>query len=74
MADLHPVGSFSNSIAYNINSLGQIVGSATTSGGSVLCFRTVPGERITFARDDLGNLGFAYCEAFGVNNLDIKDS
>ena len=59
---------FISSNAHGINNTGQIVGSVTNGIGQTLCYRTVPGENITFFRDDLGNLGAAFCQAQSVNN------
>lgn len=68
MVDIH-TGPYVSSTAYKINASGQIVGTVTTAGGNNLCYRTVPGQNITFSRDDLGNLGGGFCSAFGINTF-----
>ena len=71
MTDLHPGTSFSNSIAVGINNVGQIVGTVTVgpafSPTDTICFRTTPGDNITFPRDDLGSLGAGFCTARAIN-------
>jgi len=71
MADLHPGASFSNSIAVGVNNIGQIVGTVTVgpafSPTDTICYRTTPGDNITFPRDDLGSLGGGFCSARAIN-------
>jgi probable HAF family extracellular repeat protein len=62
-------GTFSE--AWGINDIGQVVGWADTSLGPNSprhAFRTAANQPINPATDDLGTLGGAYSEAWGVNN------
>ena len=71
MVDIHPAGAYDSSIAVDVNSAGQIVG--TVSVGPAFnptaqhCYRTTPGQSIQLPADSLGNLGAAFCNARGVN-------
>lgn len=71
MTDLHPGASFATSVAVGINSVGQIVGTVTVgplfAPTDTLCYRTTPGDIITFPRDNLGSLGGGFCTARAIN-------
>jgi len=73
MADIHPAGSYSSSIAVDVNTLGQIVGTVNVgpvfSPTAQYCYRTVAGQNIQLPADSLGNLGGAgpFCNARGIN-------
>lgn len=72
MVDIHPAG-YSSSIAVDINSAGEIVGTVTVGAPfaptAQYCYRTVPGQSIQLPTDSLGNLGGAgpFCSARGIN-------
>jgi probable HAF family extracellular repeat protein len=64
------VGSTStNTFAWRINDLGQVVGSADNLEGETRAFRTAPNSRINPLTDDLGTLGGSESRANGINNL-----
>ena len=73
MASIHPAGPYTSSIAVDINTLGQIVGTVTAgpafSPTAQYCYRTVAGQNITLPADSLGNLCGAgpFCAARGIN-------
>lgn len=71
MVDIHPAGAYDSSIAVDVNSAGQIVGTVSIgpafSPTAQHCYRTTPGQSIQLPADSLGNLGAAFCSARGIN-------
>jgi probable HAF family extracellular repeat protein len=73
MVDIHPAGAYESSIAVDINSAGQIVGTVSVgpmfSPTAQYCYRTTPGQSIQLPADNLGNLGGPgpFCNARGIN-------
>ena len=55
--------------AYDMNALGQVVGSSMTDGRVLHGFRTAPNQPINPNTDDLGNLGGSVSLAVAVNDL-----
>lgn len=73
MVDIHPAGAFTSSIAVDVNSAGQIVGTVTVGAAfsptAQHCYRTTPGQSIQLPADSLGSLGGPgpFCSARGIN-------
>ena len=53
----------------DINNLGQVVGSSTTTSGELHAFRTAANQAINSATDDLGTLGGNFSVANSINEL-----
>ena len=58
-----------NSYAGNINTIGQVVGFASTPDAQTHAFRTPPNKAINPITDDLGTLGGTWSQALGVNDI-----
>jgi probable HAF family extracellular repeat protein len=73
MVDIHPAGAYDSSIAVDVNSAGQIVGTVTVgpafSPTAQHCYRTTPGQNIQLPADSLGSLGGPgpFCNARSIN-------
>ncbi|MGH9238165.1 MAG: FIMAH domain-containing protein [Vicinamibacterales bacterium] len=73
MVNIHPAGAYDSSIAVDINSAGQIVGTVTVGAAfsptAQHCYRTTPGQSIQLPADSLGSLGGPgpFCSARGIN-------
>jgi probable HAF family extracellular repeat protein len=58
-----------NSLAFGVNSLGQVVGNSINSAGLDVAFRTAVGQTALTASDSLGTLGGTLSTANAVNAL-----
>ncbi len=58
-----------DTIAYGMNDLGQVVGIFRMADGNWHAFRTEPNQPIDPNTDDLGTLGGSYAEPHSINNL-----